>query len=114
MSRDISYLLDILLYARDARDFTAGMDKETFLYDHKSQYAVIRCFEVIGEAVKRLSDDIRKAHPNIPWSSMARMRDILIHAYDKVDLDEVWDTVQNDIPPLIAALEIIVPPEDKS
>lgn len=112
MSRDMSYLLDILLYARDARDFTAGMDKETFLFDNKSQYAVIRCFEVIGEAVKRLSDDIRKSHPGIPWSSMAKMRDILIHAYDKVDIDEVWDTVQNDIPSLIAAIEGIVPPEE--
>jgi len=82
MSRDMSYLLDILLYARDTRDFTAGMTKEAFLSDNKTQYAVIRCFEVIGEAVKRLSDDIRKAHPDVPWSSMARMRDILIHAYD--------------------------------
>ena len=88
------------------------MDKETFLFDNKSQYAVIRCFEVIGEAVKRLSDDVIKAHPGIPWASMAKMRDILIHAYDRVDLDEVWDTVQNDIPGLISFIEGIVPPED--
>lgn len=66
-----------------------------------------------GEAVKRVSDDVRKRHPDIPWSSMAKMRDLLIHAYDRVDLDEVWDTVQNDIPDLIVALERIVPPEEK-
>lgn len=114
MLRNIAYLLDILLYAREIRDFMAGIDRSAFLFDHKTQYAVIRCFEVIGEAAKRISDDVRKGHPDIPWSSMAKMRDLLIHAYDRVDIDEVWDTVQNDIPKLITALEGIVPPEDKS
>ena len=55
MSRDMAYLLDILLHAKDARQFTAGMGKDTFSSDQKSQYAVIRCLEVIGEAAKRLS-----------------------------------------------------------
>ncbi|MFN3466666.1 MAG: DUF86 domain-containing protein [Candidatus Brocadiales bacterium] len=68
----------------------------------------------IGEAVKRLSDDVQKTHPDIPWSKMAKMRDILIHAYDRVDLNRVWDTVQNDIPVLISVLERIVPPEDRT
>lgn len=113
MSRDISYLIDILLYAREIRDFAGGTDRESFLFDHKTQYAVIRCFEVIGEAAKRLSNDFRSSHPDIPWSSMAKMRDLLIHAYDRVDLDEVWDTIQKDIPGLISALEKIIPPEDK-
>lgn len=114
MPRNIAYLLDILLYAKEIRDFMAGIDRAAFLFDHKTQYAVIRCFEVIGEAAKRISDDVRKGHPDIPWSSMAKMRDLLIHAYDRVDIDEVWDTVQNDIPKLITALEGIVPSEDKS
>lgn len=114
MSRDISYLLDILLYAREIRAFMVGIDRDAFMFDRKTQYAVIRCFEVMGEAVKRVSNDVRKRHPDIHWSSMAKMRDLLIHAYDRVDLDEVWDTVQNDIPDLIIALERIVPPEDKS
>ncbi len=113
MSRDISYLLDILLYAREIRAFMVGIDRDTFMLDRKTQYAVIRCFEVMGEAVKRVSDEIRERHPDIPWSSMAKMRDLLIHAYDRVDLDEIWDTVQNDIPNLIVALEKTVPPEDK-
>lgn len=114
MSRDMAYLLDILLHAKDARDFTAGLDKNTFYSDHKCQFAVIRCFEVIGEAVKRLSSEIQKTYPDIPWSKMAKMRDLLIHAYDRVDLDEVWDTVKNDIPALISALERIIPPEDET
>jgi uncharacterized protein with HEPN domain len=109
----MAYLLDILLAAKDARDFTAGLGKAAFLSDRKCQYAVIRCLEVIGEAVKRLSDESQRKYPDIPWSAMARMRDLLIHAYGRVDLNEVWDTVQNDLPVLISRLERIVPPEDE-
>ena len=114
MSRDMAYLLDILLHAKDARDFTIEIDKDTFFSDHKCQFATIRCLEVIGEAVKRLSYDFQKTYPDIPWSKMAKMRDLLIHAYDRVDLEEVWDTVQNDIPALISALERIIPPEEEA
>ncbi len=112
MSRDLSYLLDILLHAKDARDFTAGIDRETFFSDNKTQAAVIRCLEVMGEAVKRLSADVLKTYPDIPWSKIAKMRDVLIHAYDRVNLEIVWDTVQNDIPAIVSALEAIIPPEE--
>jgi uncharacterized protein with HEPN domain len=111
MSRDESYLLDILLMARDARDFVKDMAKGAFLADRKTQYAVVRCLEVIGEAAKRLSEDAHLRYPDIPWSAMAGMRDLLIHSYDKVDVNEVWDTVQRDIPMLISALERVIPPE---
>ena len=114
MSRDAAYLLDILLAAKDARDFTAGLDSTAFLDDRKCQYAVIRCLELIGEAVKRLSDECQRMYPDIPWSAMARMRDLLIHAYGRANLNEVWDTVQHDIPGLISRLERIVPPEDET
>ena len=109
----MAYLLDVLLMAKDIRDFTREINKNTFVSDRKTQYAVIRCFEVIGEAVKRLSHDIRKTYPDIPWASMAKMRDLLIHMYDKVDVDKLWDTARNDIPTLITVLERIVPPEEK-
>lgn len=113
MSRDMAYVLDILLRAKDIVSFTKEMDRDAFLSDRKCQYAVIRCFEVIGEAAKRLSEDLQKEYPDIPWSKMARMRDLLIHAYGRVDPSEIWDTVWNDIPPLISALDRIVPPEEK-
>jgi len=112
MPRDDAYLLDILLMAKDALDFTTEMEKDDFLLDRKTHFAVVRCFEVIGEAVKHLSKDFQKQHQEIPWSKMARMRDLLIHAYGRMNLDEVWDTVQNDLPSLISFLEKIVPPED--
>ena len=66
---------------------------------------------MIGEAVKRLSEDFRAGHPEIPWLRIAGMRDKLIHAYDAVDLDEVWKTITKDIAPLISFLEPLVPQE---
>jgi len=68
---------------------------------------------VIGEAVKRLSDECQSTYPDIPWSAMARMRDLQIPADDNVNLNDVWDTVQDDAPVLISGLERIVPPEDE-
>jgi len=114
MQRDRAYLVDIQLMARDALQFTEDMDYETFRKDRKSQLAVVRCLEVIGEAAKRLSDTFRNNHPSIPWSSMAGMRDVLIHAYDRVDLERVWTTLREDLPPLIKALDSIVPAETDS
>ena len=113
ISRDMAYLLDILLAAKDARDFTAGLEKDAFLSDRKCQCAVTYCLEVIAEAVKRLSDDSQRKYPDIPWSAMERVRDLHIPADDKVNLNEVWDTVQDDTPILISRLERIVPPEDE-
>ena len=114
MPRDTAYLVDILLHAHDALSYTSGIDKEGFFSDSKTYNAVIRCLEVIGEAVKRVSAETRLAHPEIPWSKMAKMRDFLIHAYDRVDLDQIWDTVRDDLPGLVSQLERILPPEGKA
>jgi uncharacterized protein with HEPN domain len=102
---DDAYLLDILLMAKDAREFTRDHSRESFAADRQCQYAVIRCLEVIGEVSKRLSPETLDRFASIEWSAMARMRDMLIHSYGKVDLDEVWDTVSLDIPRLITILE---------
>lgn len=64
---------------------------------------------VVGEAVKRLSEEFREQHPNLPWRLMAGMRDKLIHEYDEVDIEEVWRTVQNDLPELLATVEPLIP-----
>ena len=105
MARDDAYLLDILLMATDARDFTRHHTRESFAADRQCQYAVIRCLEVIGEVSKRLSPETKQLYSSIEWSAMARMRDMLIHSYGKVDLDDVWETTARDIPGLIASLE---------
>jgi uncharacterized protein with HEPN domain len=112
--RDLAFVLDILNAARLAQDFVAGVDKSSFEEDLMRQAAVIRQIEIMGEATKRLSLSFRAIYPEIPWSKIAGMRDILIHAYDRVDLDEVWTTIQVAVPRLISQLEPIVPPDESS
>ena len=72
-----------------------------FLADKKTQNAVVRSFEVIGEATKRLGREVTSGHPEVPWRTIAGFRDILIHAYDRVDLDEVWNVVEQNVPQLL-------------
>jgi len=88
MPRDDATLLDILRAARLAVVFIGGLDQSTFLNDLKTQSAVLHQLLVLGEAVKRLSEEFRTSHPAIPWRMVAGMRDKLIHAYDAVDLDK--------------------------
>ena len=101
------YLADILLYARAARMFgqELGFAREKFDASLLYQFAIIYCIEVIGEATKKISSDTRKRFPQVEWSEMSGMRNILIHNYHDVDLDIVWNSLINDISPLIEALE---------
>jgi uncharacterized protein with HEPN domain len=109
MLRDDATLVDIVHAARRALDFTAGMARDEFAHDVKTQSATLHQLLVIGEAVKRLSAEFRAAHPSTPWGLIAGMRDKLVHAYDEIDLDEVWRTVTIDIPKLLAQLKPLVP-----
>lgn len=111
MSRDDAILLDLLKAARLVVRFKGKLAKKAFLRDVKTQSAILHQLLVIGEAVKRLSENFRAQHPEIPWTGIAGMRDNLIHQYDAVDLDEVWKTVTKDIAPLISFLERLVPQE---
>jgi len=79
--------------------------EQAFLTDTMIQDAVIRNFEVIGEATKGLTDTIRNRHPEIPWKQIAGMRDFLIHVYFGVKLETVWKTIETDLPPLKKAVE---------
>jgi uncharacterized protein with HEPN domain len=92
-ARDRQALVDI----RGVLDRALGNpidSEETFLAKDYLQDAVIRCLEILGEATKRLSPEVRILHPDLPWRAMAGMRDVLIHAYDQVDLEEVWMAYQ--------------------
>lgn len=106
-SRDLSYLLDILKASRLIQDFIEGVDKTTFELDVMRNSAVIRQLEIIGEATKRLSEEFKNPYSETPWRQIAGMRDILIHNYNEVDLNEVWNTVIFSIPELIQTIEII-------
>jgi uncharacterized protein with HEPN domain len=109
--RDSALLLDMLLAAKDARSFAAGMDEAAFLASRLHQSAVIRALEVIGEAAGRVSPAFRATQPAIPWRDITGMRHRLIHGYDDVRFDLVWRVVAEDLDPLIAALEPLIAPE---
>ena len=108
--RDQDYVVDILSAARLIRMFLMDRERDGFETDLMCQSAVIRQLEIIGEATKRLSITFKANHPDIPWQKMAGMRDILIHAYDAVDLNEVWNASTQSIPQLIQQLEPLVSP----
>ena len=105
MPKDNAYLADILEAAKAIRRFTDGVTRAGFKANEEKYEAVNRKFEIIGEAARRLSPNGRNAFPEIPWKLVTAMRNILIHDYDDVDLDIVWDTVQRDVPSLITRLE---------
>ena len=109
-NRDAATLLDIAKAARRVLEFKQGMNKSAFLEDAKTQSAIVYQLLIAGEAVKRLSQDFRRQYPEIPWTSIAGMRDNLIHNYDDIDLDEVWKTTERDIPDLLTLLEPLLPP----
>jgi uncharacterized protein with HEPN domain len=111
MSRDDTYLVDILESAKIALDYVFDKSWEQFQEDLQCQDAVVRRIEIIGEAARRVSQEARAKYPQIPWREMTSMRNLVIHEYDVVDINQVWETVRNKIPPLIEALTKIIPPE---
>ena len=111
--RDAGYLLDILNAARGARQYLSGRSFESFLADPQCQDAVVRRLEVVGEAARRVSSATRSTLTDLPWGQMIGIRNVMIHDYDDIDLEIVWDTVMKDLPPHIQRLESIVPSEPK-
>ena len=106
MSRDSRlYLEDILEAATRVRTYLAGASRQTLESDLRTCDAVLHNLEVIGEAVKRLPEDLTERHPAIDWSGFARMRDVLAHQYFVADLDIVWQAVNEELSGLEAAVK---------
>ncbi len=103
-----AFLKDILEAARRIISYIEGIEYAAFLNDLKTQDAVVRNLEIIGEATKHLSNEVRQQASHIPWQSIARMRDKLIHHYFGVNLDIVWNVVQDDLAELVEAVESIL------
>ena len=109
MLRDYrAYLEDILEAANAAQAFVAGMSREDLAEDRRTRDAVIRNLEVVGEAAKKLPAETKRSYPEVEWKKIAGLRDILIHDYFGIDLDIVWDIVQNKLPPLAAEVRRIL------
>ena len=94
--------------AQKALAFVANHSRQDLNSNEQLSLALVRLLEVIGEAAKAVSVETCKQHPEIPWTVMAGMRNRLIHGYFDVDLDIVWQTVKNDLPPLVKTLEKII------
>ena len=92
------YLKDILQAIEAIEKFVKDIDFETFKREDMRSSAVIRKFEIIGEATKNISEDIKQKYPSIPWKDIAGMRDRLIHFYHGIKYELVWNTIKDDIP----------------
>jgi uncharacterized protein with HEPN domain len=103
------YLAHILECVEKIERFTVE-GKGRFFRDPMVFDAVLRNFEVIGEAAKRLDDSYRTAHPEVPWRALAGLRDVLIHQYEGVDPERVWSIVEADLPRLKKAISGLLPP----
>lgn len=106
--RDLDFLRDILEAARRIESYTEGMTYEAFLGDTKTQDAVIRNLEIIGEATKNLSAEVREEHHDVPWRGMAGVRDRLIHDYFGINLDIVWQIITDELPLAAGQIETII------
>ncbi len=112
MWRDAVSLLDMLKAARKVVEYATGLDESSFMASSRDQDAILRQLTIVGEAAKRVSEEFRTSHPEVPWRRVAGFRDVVVHDYFKVDIEEVWRIVQGDVPSLIAVIEPLVPPEN--
>lgn len=111
MQRDIQFLLDMLQSAELIMTYINQCDKNEFIENIQLQDSVIRRLLVIAEAAKRVSEVTKQNLANISWQEINGMRNRLVHEYDDIDLDIVWDVVQLEIPHLISELKLQIPPE---
>jgi uncharacterized protein with HEPN domain len=102
------YLKDIFDSINDIISFVENMSYDEFVSDKKTKYAVIRGFEIIGEATKHIPKKIKDKYPEIPWKQMAGMRDKVIHEYFGVNLDVLWKTATLRIPSIKPMIENII------
>ena len=113
MTKDNSlYLGHMLDIARKVVTKTSDLSRADYDQDENLRFALVHLIQVIGEAARRVSLEVQKAHPEIPWANIIGMRDKVVYDYLEVDEDIIWAVAKSDLPALVDALELIVPPED--
>ena len=102
----------MLEYALQAESFVHGRTRRDLDRDRMLMLSLLKCIEIIGEAATRVTPETQAQYTRIPWPDIIAMRNRLIHGYFDIDLDRVWDTISDDLPPLIVELRRIVPRRD--
>lgn len=105
---DLVRLRHMLDYGQEALALTRDKQRADLESDHVLELALTRLLEIVGEAANRVSPETQQRYPQIPWRQIVGLRHRLVHGYDAVDLDILWDIIEQDLPPLITALEEIV------
>jgi len=113
MWRDDAYLLDMLIAAKSASEFTSGIEWDEFENSKLHYHAVVNTLGIIGECARKISKEFKNTHPEIKWDEIIELRNKLIHEYFRIEPSLVWNFVQTSIPNLIEQVEGLVPPEEK-
>lgn len=99
------YINDILNSINEIQEFTKNLDFESFFKDMRTRHAVVRCLEILGEAAKNITLELKEKNPEIPWKKMAGMRDILAHEYFGIDIKKVWEVKEKELPELKSLIQ---------
>lgn len=113
MPRDKESLIDIERAAKRILRYVINCDRLELETNDEKVSAILYQITIIGEATKRLSPEFRLQHPEIAWQNMAAMRNVIVHEYDQVDLDVVWDVIQNKLPELLILIQPLLPSENQ-
>lgn len=105
------YVFHMMDYSRNTIDMAQGHSRSDMDSNMMLRLALIKAVETIGEAASRVPDDFRSRYPEIPWRETRDLRNRLVHEYDRIDLDTLWNIIQNHIPPLIGQLEDLISKE---
>lgn len=115
MKRDLlEFLEDIAESIAEIESFVVGLDLESFAQKREKVLAVVKLLEIIGEATKKIPNEIREQYPEIPWKSVAGMRDIFVHEYWRIDIDVVWMTVRESLPQLKPIIDDLITTQNKT
>jgi uncharacterized protein with HEPN domain len=108
--RDTTFLWDMARAIQRLQGFAEESSLEAYLASIFSQSAVERQFEVLGEAARRISSAFQQAHPEIDWSNIIGLRNVIAHQYEQVDQEKLWTTIKNNLPDLLMKVEALLPP----
>jgi uncharacterized protein with HEPN domain len=108
--RDPAYLLDMLEASEKVQQYLKNKTFEDYLRDEMLQDAVERNLGIIGEAARRISDDLKQEHPEIPWRKIIAQRHVLVHEYNDIEIEEIWEVATFHLPRLIDQIRPLIPP----